>query len=125
MKINSIHGIAAVIALISTAWLNPLFGEVEKNADGTYTISGTWTYWAEKDVVAPSGKSNDFGEFNNILFKNPVNDFEGMKALKKTFAIFKVKGRESGAGQEKVLVVEEILERVNGGVIQKPAPPTK
>lgn len=125
MKIHSLPGIAAIIAFISTAWLNPLFAGVEKNADGTYTISGTWTYWAEKDLVAPTGKSNDFGAFSTILFKSNVNDFEGMKALKKTFATFKVKGRESGDGTGKALVVEEILERVDGGVPEKPAPPKR
>ena len=93
MKTPSFSRIAAIGILSSTALLPALFAGVEKHADGTYTISGTWTYWAEKDVVAPTGKANDFGQFSNILFKNIVNDFEGMKALKQTFDTFKVKGR--------------------------------
>lgn len=103
---------AVVVFFFSPA---PLFAEVEKNPDGTYTISGSWSYWAEKDIVAPSGK-NDFGDYKTILFKLTVNDFAGMKELKKTPAVFKVRARESGEGPDKILVVEEILERVDGSV---------
>ena len=101
----------------------PLLAEAEKNPDGTYTISGTWTYWAEKDIVAPTGK-NDFGDYKTILFKQAVNDFAGMKELKKVPATFKVKARESTDDTGKILIVEEILERVDGSVREK-APEAK
>lgn len=98
-----------------------LLAGVEKNDDGTYTITGSWTYWPERDLVAPSGK-NDFGEYKTILFKSAVNDFAGMKELKKTPAAFKVRARVSGEGADQILVVEEILEKMGD---ENPAPPAK
>ena len=121
MKLPLLPGMMAIVGLVFS--LAPLFAEVEKNEDGTYTISGTWTYWPERDIVTPSGK-NDFGEFKTILFKLAGNEFAGMKELKKTPAVFKVKARVSGEGTDKNLVVEEVLEKVgkaNPGETTSPA----
>ena len=53
-----------------------------------------------------------------------MNDFAGMKELKKVPATFKVKARESTDDTGKILIVEEILERVDGSVREK-APEAK
>lgn len=123
MKPHPLTRIAIITALIFAGFSSPLLAEVQKNGNGTYTISGTWTFWEEKDLLAPTGKDNDFGEFKTILFKSPVNDFEGIRKYKKKQATFKVKARESqSGGGEKILVVEEILEVVKGADAQKPEP---
>lgn len=124
MKLPLLPRSFVVACVLVFASLFPLFAGVEKNEDGTYTITGSWTYWPEKDIVAPSGK-NDFGEFKTILFKLAVNDFPGMKELKKTPASFIVRARESGDGNGKTLVVEQILEKVGEETPEKPASPAK
>ncbi len=88
------------------------FAGAEKQEDGTYLLTGSWTFWADKEMLVPTGKM-DLGEFKAILFKPSVNEFAGVREMKKTEATFKVKARESTTGSgDKVLVVEEILEKV-------------
>ncbi len=123
MKPDPLTRITIITALFVAALSCPLMAEVQKISDGIYTISGTWTFWAEKDLLAPTGKDNDFGEFKTILFKALVSDFEGIREYKKTQATFKVKARESQSdGGEKILVVEQILEVVVDPASQKPEP---
>jgi hypothetical protein len=94
--------------------------------DGTYLISGTWTFWPDKEILAPSGRENDFGEFETILFKPDANEFEEVYGFKKTSATFKVRARVSTTSQAtKILVVEAILERVDGSGSGKTEPPEK
>jgi len=89
-----------------------LHAGVEKQEDGTYLLSGAWTFWSDKEMLAPSGKM-DLGEYQAILFKPTVNEFEGVREMKKTTATFKVRARESATEiGDKILVVEEILEKV-------------
>ncbi len=122
MKIPPLTRIAIILAILLTASPPTLFAGVEKNEDGTYTISGTWSYWQDKGLIAPAGKTRDFGEFNQILFKPLANEFEGAKSLKKTVATFKVKAREGGSDDGKILIVEQILERLDGGGPGEAAP---
>lgn len=102
--------LSLLVLFVSVA---PLSAGVEKNGDGTYTISGKWTFWPEKELLAPSGRENDFGEFKTLLFKSAVNDFSGVRQLKQSAATFVVKGRESvnPDNGDKVLVVEAIVSR--------------
>lgn len=101
-----------VIALHLLVFATSLSAGVEKNEDGTYTISGKWTYWTERDLFAPSGRENEFGEFKTLLFKPAVNEFEGIREFKQTPATFIVRARESDTEVgDKILVVEEILSR--------------
>ncbi len=89
-----------------------LHASAEKQEDGTYLLTGTWTFWADKEMLAPTEKM-DLGDFKAILFKPTVNEFAGVREMKKTAATFKVKARESATETgDKVLVVEEILEKV-------------
>jgi len=106
------HILLPIVALLLFACLSPLFAGVEKNEDGTYTIIGKWTFWADKDFLAPSGRDNDFGEYKTILFKPSVNEFSGVKEMKQTLATFVVQARESKTPEgETILVVEQILSR--------------
>ncbi len=122
MKTRPLPRVATILAILFTAFLPTLFAGVEKNEDGTYTISGTWSYWEDKALIAPSGKGHDFGEFDQIVFKPLANEFEGAKSLKKTNATFKVKAREGGSGGGKILIVEQILELLDGGAPGEAAP---
>lgn len=98
--------------LLLFAAITSAIAGAEKQEDGTYLLTGTWTFWAEKEMLAPTGKM-DLGDFKAILFKPAVNEFAGVREMKKTEAIFKVKGRESTTESgDKILVVEEILEKV-------------
>lgn len=115
MKKNLVR-LWAALAVLMTVFPALLDASVEKSEDGTYTISGTWTFWPEKGILAPSGKGNDFGEFQTILFKISGNESFNLKEYKKTFAVFKIKGRESQGEGTKVLIAEEILEVLEGGI---------
>jgi hypothetical protein len=101
-----------VCALMASAILSSAMAGIEKQEDGTYLLTGTWTFWTDREMLAASGKF-DLGEFRAILFKPTVNEFEGVREMKKSAATFKVKARESTSPSgEKVLVVEQILEKV-------------
>ncbi len=115
MKKTLLRPLTTVVVLMAV-FLPFLNADIKRNDDGTYTVSGTWTFWPEKDLLAPSGKGNDFGEFQTILFKPSVNEAFNLKEYRKTFAVFKIKGRESQGGGGKVLVTEEILEVLEGGI---------
>lgn len=101
-----------VVAFLVLAVAPAVLADVEKNEDGTYTVSGAWTFWADKDLLAPSGRENNFGDYKNILFKPTVNDFEGIREMKQTPATFTVSARESKTPEgETILIVEQILKR--------------
>lgn len=101
-----------VVAFLVLAFAPAVLAEVEKNEDGTYTVSGSWTFWADKDLLAPSGRENNFGNYKNILFKPTVNDFEGIREMKQTPATLTVSARESKTPEgETILIVEQILKR--------------
>lgn len=101
-----------VVAFLVLAFAPALLAEVEKNEDGTFTISGSWTFWEDRDFLAPSGRENNFGEYKTVLFKQAINDFEGIREMKQTPATFIVSARESKTPEgETILVVEQILKR--------------
>lgn len=113
MNIRS-HLLALAFAGCATLLSSAARAEVVSEGKGIYTVSGTWTFWAEKSLLAPGGKENHFGEFQTVLFKPECNEAEEVTKFKKTFATLKVLGRESvNKGGDKVLVAEKILE-VNG-----------
>lgn len=89
---------------------SPLLAEVERQDDGTYLLSGQFTFWPDKEILSTTGKF-DTGEFSSVIFKQAVNNFEGVREMKKTMATFKVRARVGGGNN--VLIVEEILERVD------------
>lgn len=100
------------LALLGT-FVVPARAGVELQDDGTYVISGLFTFWPEKNILAPTGKF-DTGEFSSILFKPGVNEFPGVREMKKSLASFQVNARaKTGTGGEKILVVEAILARTD------------
>jgi len=100
-----------LLSLLFFAVISSAPAGAEKQDDGTYLLTGIWTFWADRDMLAPTGKM-DLGEFKAILFKPTVNEFAGIREMKKTPASFKVRARESLTETgEKILVVEEILEK--------------
>ncbi len=107
---SSRHFLLAVLTFFSVAL--PALADVEKQADGSYLISGTWSFWSEKDILAPSGQTN-LGDYKAVIFKPTVNEFEGVREMKQTPATFLVRARESSKGTgDVILVVEEILQKV-------------
>lgn len=106
-----------LLCLVFFGMIAPLPADVEKNDDGTYTVSGTWTFWPEMELLAPSGKENSFGEFKTVIFKQTANDEFNVRNYKGTFAVFKARARVGhGNSGESNLVVEQILEVIEGGV---------
>ena len=95
--------------------------EVEVSDGGTYILTGSFTFWKDKDMLTPFGKF-DRGEFDAVVFKPTVNNFEGVENLQNTPASLKVRARETQSPDAgRVLVVTEILEIAPPGEAGKKA----
>ena len=70
----------------------------------TFEISGCFTFWADRNLRAPTG-TNDWGEIKSVVFKPNASAVPEVLDLKKTRATLKAKARVTSG----ILVVTEIL----------------
>ena len=106
-----------ILLVLLAFWPCFAHAEVEDLKDGTYKVTGKFIYYPDKDMLVPSGKGNNYGDFKLIIFKPSALEYPGIHELTTaTHVVFKVKGRpgKSGVDGEPVLIVEQILEWEGG-----------